>query len=102
MMRALVGAAILTLRSCAPIAGAASCDPDGIGSEEGVRVSLGAGAVLALTFEAFAPDWGGTGGSISEALVAVDTPYPLAESDLSDNQLLIRLDLASFADGFEP
>lgn len=43
MMRALVGAAILTLRSCAPIAGAASCDPDGIGSEEGVRVSLGAG-----------------------------------------------------------
>jgi hypothetical protein len=102
LMRALVGAAMLTLRSCEPIAGAASCDPDGIGSEEGARVSLEPGAVLALTLEAFAPDWGGTGGSISEALLAVDTPYPLAESDLSDNQLLVRFDLASFADGFEP
>jgi outer membrane protein assembly factor BamB len=102
MIRPVEGAAIMTLQSCAAVVGTANCAAGAVGSEDGFVVSLEAGAILALTFEAFAVEWGGTGSSGAEALLAVDTPYPLGEADISNNQLPISLNLGGFANGFEP
>lgn len=63
MIRPVGGAAIMTLQSCAAVAGTANCAAGAVGSEDGFVVSLEAGAILALTFEAFAVEWGGPGSS---------------------------------------
>jgi outer membrane protein assembly factor BamB len=102
LIRPTTAPAIMTIQSCSALVGSASCPPEAIGAEESFNVSLEAGAVLSLTFEAFADTWSGIGNSFAETLLAVDTPYPIAEAEIADNQLAISLNLGGFANGFEP
>lgn len=102
MIRPMLAPAILTLGSCMAVVGNASCAPAAVGAEDGFSVSLEAGAVLSVTFEAFADTWSGIGNSFAETLLAVDTPHPIAEAEVADNQLAITLDLGAFANSFEP
>lgn len=92
----------LSLAGCRAIAGAGSCSAGALGQPDGFTLSLEAGAAIELTYEAFSHEFRRANSSgWTRVRIAVDTPYPVAESNLADNVIEVTLRLSDFADSFE-